>query len=228
MVPEGNHAIVASVPDDDEVRARLRELEAEVSAKTAADRQRKAEALARVQARRTAAAEESTALRRRQAELVTRRRDTDATEDSDAPVARKPRRETGDLDRALSLARKAGDVKEELARPTKAGEKSWLISAALSFFFGPLGWLYAGAFRETIPIAGLYVIAAAVISKIIPMFLLMPVMMVVLPISAIGGLVYAIGHNRAGHRIRLFGDDKAKDGRLGSLGKGELPPGDDD
>lgn len=218
--------------DDDQVRARLRELEAEVSAKTAVDRQRKAEALARVQARRAAAAEESNALRRRQAELVTKQARPAADDhipDDDEPAPRRARKARGgdDLGRALALAKKAGDVKEELARPTGKGEKSWLISAALSFFFGPLGWLYAGSFRETIPIAALWLIVASVVSKIIPMFLLMPVMMVVLPISAIGGLVYAIGHNRAGKRVRLFGDDKKKDGRLGSLGRGELPPGDD-
>lgn len=239
MVPATNHAIVATVPaDDEQLRARLRELEAEVAATSEADRARKADALARVQARRAAAAEESSALRRRQAELVTgksRRAPTDEVTDdgeAEAPAAkrRSRRSEAGDLDRALSLARKAGDVKEELSRPVKAGDKSWLISTGLSFFFGPLGWLYAGSFRETIPAAALYVIAAGIVSKIIPMFLLMPVLMVLLPISAIGGLVYAIGHNRAGKRIRLFGDDKRKDGRLGSLpGKrGALPAADDE
>ena len=108
------------------------------------------------------------------------------------------------------------------ARAPKAGEKSWLISAGLSFFFGPLGWLYAGSFRETIPAAALYVMVAGIVSKILPAFLLMPVLMVLLPISGIAGLVYAIGHNRAGKRIRLFGDDQAKDPRVGGLlGRGE-------
>lgn len=227
-------------PDDEQLRARLRELEAEVAAKGEADRQRKAEALARVQARRAAAAEESAALRRRQAELVTGKRGAAADDEvADEPVARpergRKRRDAGgadggDLDRALALARKAGDVKDELARPIKAGEKSWLVSGGLSLLFGPLGWLYAGSFRETIPAAALYLIVATIASKIVPFFLLMPVLMVLLPISAIGGLVYAIGHNRAGKRIRIFGDDKRKDGRLGSLpGKrGALPPSDDD
>lgn len=142
-------------------------------------------------ARRAAANAESDALRRRQAELVTRRgRPTD--EVTDGPDERRSERDRGgDLDRALVLARKAGDVKAELQRPTKAGEKSWLISAGLSFF-GPLGWLYAGSLRETIPAAALYVIIAGIVSKIIPMFLLMPVMMVVLPLSGIAGLVYAM------------------------------------
>jgi len=205
--------------DDDEVRARLRALEAEVAASGAADRQRKAEARERILARRAAAAAESDALRQRQAALVSRRaRPTD-----EVPAdADEPRSSAGDLARAMSLAKKAGDVKAELARAPKAGEKSWLISAGLSFFFGPLGWLYAGAFRETIPAAALYVMIAGIVSKILPAFLLMPVLMVLLPISGIAGLVYAIGHNRAGKRIRLFGDDAAKDTRIGGLlGRGD-------
>ena len=204
--------------DDDQVRARLAALEAEVAASSAADRQRKEEAKQRILARRAAATAESDSLRRRQAELVTRRaRPTD--EVTDAPDERD---RGGDLDRALVLARKAGDVKAELQRPTKAGEKSWLISAGLSFFFGPLGWLYAGSLRETIPAAALYVIIAGIVSKIIPMFLLMPVMMVVLPLSGIAGLVYAMGYNRKGKRIKLFGEDSATDGRVGGLlGRGK-------
>ncbi len=210
-----NHAIVRAVAaDDDEVRARLRALEAEVAASTAADRQRKAAAREKILARRAAAAAESDALRQRQAELVTRRaRPTDEI----PPDPDDARPTGGDLARAMVLAKKAGDVKAELARAPKAGEKSWLISAGLSFFFGPLGWLYAGSFRETIPAAALYVIGAGIVSKIIPMFLLMPVLMVLLPISGIAGLVYAVGHNRAGKRVRLFGDDADKDPRIGGL-----------
>ncbi|MBK9032039.1 MAG: hypothetical protein IPL61_12065 [Myxococcales bacterium] len=50
----------------------------------------------------------------------------------------------------------------------------------------------------------------------------MPVLMVLLPLSGIAGLVYAIGHNRAGKRIKLFGDDDGKDSRAGRLlGRGK-------
>jgi len=47
-------------------------------------------------------------------------------------------------------------------------------------------------------------------------------MMVALPLSGVAGVVYAIGHNRNGHRIRLFGDDddKGDDPRIGKLGSG--------
>lgn len=199
--------------DDDEVRARLRELEREVTTQAAADRARKEAARERILARRAAAAAESDALRRRQAALHGRG-------DADEPAPTPARRNGGsgdDLARAVALARKAGDVKAELARPAGANDKSWLISGALSFFFGPLGWLYAGSFRETIPAAAIYVAVATIVSKILPMFLLMPVLMVLLPVSGIAGLVYAIGHNRAGKRIRLFGEDSGARKKLGGL-----------
>jgi hypothetical protein len=40
------------------------------------------------------------------------------------------------------------------------------------------------------------------------MFLLMPVLMVLLPLSGIAGVMYALGYNRHGKRQRLFGDEK--------------------
>lgn len=197
--------------DDDELRARLGALEAEVKADADAQKRRRAEAEARVRAQRAKQQADADELRSRQAAIVK----------SKSARARGDRDRSGDLETALDLARKASDAKHELTKPREAGEKSWLISGALSFFFGPLGWLYAGAWRETIPAAALYLIVASIVAKIVPMFLLMPVLMVVLPISGIAGVVYAIGHNRAGERIRLFGDeDKPDDPRIGKLGSG--------
>jgi len=197
--------------DDDELRARLGALEAEVKADADVQRRRRAEAEAKVRAQRAKQQADAEDLRVRQAAIVK----------SKSARARGERDRGGDLETALDLARKASDAKHELTKPREAGEKSWLISGALSFFFGPLGWLYAGAWRETIPAAALYLIVASIVAKIVPMFLLMPVLMVVLPISGIAGVVYAIGHNRAGERIRLFGDeDKPDDPRIGKLGSG--------
>lgn len=203
--------------DDDELRARLGALEAEVKADADAQKRRRADAEAQVRAQRAKQQAESEELRTRQAAMVKAK-----------PARARPRRErdrSGDLETALDLARTAGDAKHELTKPREAGEKSWLISGALSFFFGPLGWLYAGAWRETIPASALYLIVASIVAKIVPMFLLMPVLMVVLPISGIAGVVYAIGHNRAGARIRLFGDDDSPgdDPRIGKLGAGRRP-----
>lgn len=199
--------------DEDELRARLGALEAEVKADAAAQRQRRAAAEAKVRAQRAKQQAEAEELRARQTAIVKARGGRGKGGERDR---------AGDLETALDLARKASDAKHELTRPREAGEKSWLISGALSFFFGPLGWLYAGAWRETVPAAVLWLLGAGLITKIIPMFLLMPVLMVVLPLSGIAGVVYAIGHNRGGHRIRLFGDDddKGDDPRIGRLGPG--------
>ncbi len=194
--------------DEDDALARLGRLEAEVKAEADGARRRKTDAEAKVRAQRARSQTDADELRSRQAAIVKAR----------------PRGRTGaDLDDALALARRAADAKHELSRPREAGEKSWLISGGASFLFGPLGWLYAGAWREAVPASVIYVLLTAIVTSIIPMFLLMPVLMVVLPLSGIAGVVYAIGHNRNQRRVRLFGDDDAekKDKRIGQLGAGE-------
>lgn len=210
--------------NEDELNAKLAALEAEVKATSAVDAERKARARAQVEAKRSAARAESEQLRSRQAALV--RRQAGRPVDDDEPAA-KPERDRGrdraDVGTALELARKAADAKQELSRPIAAGEKSWLISGALSLFFGPMGWLYAGSWRESIPAGAAYLAAIALITSIIPFFLLMPVLMFALPLSGIAGVVYAVGYNRKGQRVRLFGDDKAddkNDRRIGKLGSG--------
>jgi len=187
--------------DDDEVRARLERLEAEV-AQEAGEARRRADAAARAARPRPVAREE------REERATSRHRSAGGGA------------ELGD---ALALARRAADAKQELTRPRRAGEKSWLISGGLSFALGPLGWLYAGAWREAVPASLFYLLAAAAVGKILPMFLLMPVLMVVLPLSGIAGVVYALGHNRNHRRVRLFGDDEdpRRDRRLGQLGSGD-------
>jgi hypothetical protein len=198
--------------DDDELQARLEALEAEVKAESDAKRAVRAQAEARVKAQRAKQQAERDELRDRQAAIV-------KSKSGNRP---RERDRAGDLETALDLAKKASDAKHELSKPREAGDKSWLISGALSFFLGPLGWLYAGAWRESVPAALLYLLALGLVTSIVPMFLLMPVFMVALPISGVAGVVYAIGHNRNGTRIRLFGDDddKGEDPRIGKLGSG--------
>jgi hypothetical protein len=211
---------------DDPYRAKLEALEAEVKAASAADAERKARARAQVEARRAAQKAESDQLRSRQAALVRRQAGrADAVDDGDAVEVR-PARKRGrgdELGSALELARRASDAKHELSRPIAKGEKSWLISGALSLFFGPVGWLYAGSWRESLPAAAGYLTIIAIVTKILPFFLLMPVLMFALPLSGIAGVVYAIGYNRNGHRVRLFGDDDRADDdrRIGKLGSGD-------
>lgn len=186
---------------------RLAALEAEVKSDADAQRARKELALEKVRAHQAAAKAEREELAARQAELVTRKKRPTAPprdEDEDDEVR------GSDLGGALALAKKANDVKNELA---KKGEKSWVKSGIASMLLGPLGWLYAGSFREAIPASVVYLAFAAILSKL--PFIMWPVMMVALPLSGIAGVVYAMQYNKTGARQRLWGDKKKK----------ELPPG---
>jgi len=185
-----DHAIVSGVSADDdrEILARMAALEAEVKAEADAHRVRKDQALAKLRAQKAKQLEERQALRP------------------------KPRKTDDELDTAMMVARGAKlakTAKDEISRPREKGEKSWLASSALSLFLGPIGWLYAGSLREAIPAGFLWLIAMAILSKL-PWILVMPVIMVALPISAIGGFVYALQYNRHGKRTRLFDKDEKK------------------
>ncbi len=207
-----DHAIVEGVSEDDRaLMERLAALEAEVKADAEAQQKRRDVAMAKAKEQRAAQQAERDALRERQTALVTKRKPVD----DDEPAPREAR-SRGDLGNALELAGKASDMKQELTKPTKAGEKSWVKSALASTFFGPLGWLYAGSFREAAPASAAWLAFAAIASKL-PTLLLFPVLMVVMPLSGIAGALYAIYYNRNGRkRQRLFGDKKKKK---------ELPPG---
>ncbi|HTM20509.1 MAG TPA: hypothetical protein VL172_08380 [Kofleriaceae bacterium] len=116
----------------------------------------------------------------------------------------------------------ASDVRREIdrvrakpvdRRPAGAGEidkhKSYLWSGGLSFLLGPVGWLYAGALRETIPAALIYLAICAVFVKL-PSILVAPLMSLALPVSGLVGVIYAWQYNRHGKRQRLFDKDKDK------------------
>lgn len=208
-----DHAIVEGVSEDDRaVMERLAALEAEVKADAKAQQQRREAAMAKVKEQRAAQQAERDALRDRQAALVTKRPKSEAQE----PEARSTRSRADDLGNALELAGKASDMKQELAKPRGAGEKSWIKSALASTLLGPLGWLYAGSFREAAPASAAW-LAFAAIATSVPTLLLFPILMVVMPLSGIAGMLYAVQYNRHGRkRQRLFGDKKKKK---------ELPPG---
>ncbi|HUQ04785.1 MAG TPA: hypothetical protein VM261_19925, partial [Kofleriaceae bacterium] len=175
--------------DDEELQSRLEALEAEVKAESDAKKAVRAQAEAKVRAQRAKQQAERDDLRDRQAAIV---KSKSGNRDRDRDRGGRERDRAADLETALDLARKASDAKHELSKPREAGDKSWLISGALSFFLGPLGWLYAGAWRESIPAALLWLLAASLVGGILPMFLLMPVLMVVMPLSGVAGVVYAI------------------------------------
>jgi hypothetical protein len=198
------------VPEDEqELLARLAALEEEVKDEADAKRARKEAALERQREALRAKQDEQETLRERAAVREKKKR-RDADDDELA------------VDKALAVAaasRLARSAKKELTRPTGEHEKSMLISGGVSLLFGPLGWLYAGSWREAVPASAAWILLAGLASKILPMFLLMPVLLVVMPVSAIAGFVYAWQYNKSGERTRLFDKDKDKDGdKL-------LPPG---
>jgi hypothetical protein len=185
--------------DDREVMERLAALEAEVKADADAQRARKEAALAKLREQRAA----------KQAEVAVER------EREVALVKRKPARgdPAGDLDAeslrgALELAGKANKVKQELS---KKGAKSWAISGVASVALGPLGWLYAGSFREAIPASAIWLVIATLVSKIgLPGFLLTPALLITLPLSGIAGVMYALQYNKTHKRQRLFASKEQK------------------
>lgn len=173
---------------------RLAALEAEVKADADAQQARKAAALAKVRDQRAAQAAERRVVR---------------DEPREAP--RKRREPLEDLGGAIELAGKANRVKQELARKPGKGEKSWIISGVASLALGPAGWLYAGSWREAAPATVGWFLLLGLLSKVLPSLLIAPLFAVVLPLSAIAGVVYALSYNRSGKRERLFDKDKSKD-----------------
>lgn len=181
--------------DDRAVMERLAALEAEVKGDADAQRARKEAAFIKVREERAKQQAERESLRERQAALVTKKRS-------------EPQDHAESLSGALELAGKANRVKAELQRRPAKGEKSWVTSGIASMALGPLGWLYAGSWREAVPASAAWLLVAAIVSKVIPVVLLLPVLMVALPLSGLAGVMYALGYNRAGSRVRLFGEDK--------------------
>ena len=203
--------------DDRAVMQRLAALEAEVKADEAVKQARKEAALSKVREQRAKQQVERDSLRSRQTELVTKKKHPARAEQSDVlAVDDDDTNNPDELGNALALAKRAHGVKQELTKAPKQGEKSWVKSAIASMLLGPIGWNYAGSFREAIPASVAWLAFAALASKIIPIFLLMPVLMVVLPLSGIAGAVYAVQYNRKGGRQRLFNRDKSS--------KKQLPP----
>jgi hypothetical protein len=109
---------------------------------------------------------------------------------------------------ALTLAGKGGPLARTKGADGDEDHKSLAVSAGLSFL-GPIGWLYAGSLRE----AAAATAVAVLIWKLAPAFLLMPILWLALPLSAVVGMVYAWQYNRNGQRTPLFLEDKSKKGK---------------
>ncbi len=84
------------------------------------------------------------------------------------------------------------------------GKKSLVASGVLSFFFGPIGWLYAGAWKEAIPGALVWLI----LIKLLPRWaILAPLWLTAMAVSGGIGFLYARKYNDKGERASLLGDD---------------------
>ncbi|MFT3773876.1 MAG: hypothetical protein QM820_51560 [Minicystis sp.] len=110
-----------------------------------------------------------------------------------------------DIDR---LARLSAEV-DKLAAPKDeprwksapvADRKSVVLSAALSLFFGPMGWLYAGSLKEALPGALFYVVLCSLVPKFLLAYILGPFNAV----AALAGVLYAWSYNRSGRRETLI------------------------
>lgn len=107
-----------------------------------------------------------------------------------------------DFDRMKSAADTAlavRDVRNELKRQPREGDRSMLVSAGLSLLFGPFGWLYAGAWKETIPGIGIYILLWLLRDIPILGWFAMPLILIAHLIAIGAGGIYAYKFNKAGH-----------------------------
>ena len=101
---------------------------------------------------------------------------------------------------ATALVKYGGNAAHSLLASGGDNKKSLVASGLLSFFFGPLGWLYAGSFKEAGAVALVYFLLCA----IIPHLLLAPLLAIAHPLSAAIGLLYAWRYNQKGERTSLL------------------------
>lgn len=86
-----------------------------------------------------------------------------------------------------------------LVRGGGEGDKSLIASGLLSFFLGPIGWLYAGSLREALPASVVFLLAGSLIARL---FFFVPLM----PLCAVVGVLYAWRYNQNGQRTPILGD----------------------
>lgn len=83
-------------------------------------------------------------------------------------------------------------------------QKSVVAAGALSFVFGPLGWLYAAPLKEALPAIGAYVLVSTLASMFLPAFVATVLGGAGLVASALIGMVYANRFNKTGKRTPLL------------------------
>jgi hypothetical protein len=113
-----------------------------------------------------------------------------------------------EVDRVASGASLAMEI-AGIKTPTRPlGKKSMLVSALVSFLFGPLGWLYAAPLKEAIPAIVVYALVGSLFSWIGLGFLLTYLLAITNVLAAIAGALYAWGFNSAGKRVPLLLKEK--------------------
>jgi hypothetical protein len=131
----------------------------------------------------------------------------------DGPTSLAAAKKLEDLKKGLpktALAKRDGSLSALSSLLPAAGggrrERSLVASGALSFFLGPLGWLYAAPLKEAAPA----IVVFLILVKIIPAILLYPLLGILMPISALAGVSYAWLYNRKGERTSLVDMTKNK------------------
>ena len=104
---------------------------------------------------------------------------------------------------SLALVKIGAGAAHSLVASGGEGKKSLIASGVLSFFFGPLGWLYAAPLKE----AGVVALAYLILCALMPHFLLAPLLAIAHPLSAAIGVGYAWRHNQKGERTSLLPAD---------------------
>lgn len=107
---------------------------------------------------------------------------------------------SADVDRLTSgakIALHAAGFRE----PASGEKKSLIASGGLSFFFGPLGWLYAAPLKEAIPAIAVYML----MGWILPAFLFVYLLGLLNAASGLAGVLYAWSYNQEGRRVALLG-----------------------
>jgi len=105
---------------------------------------------------------------------------------------------------ALALMKVGAGAAHSLVA-TGEGKKSLVASGLLSFFFGPLGWLYAAPLKEAVPaivVYSLFWLVFAHFTLFAPIFTLLHVLF------GLGGVGYAWKHNQKGERTSLITDPR--------------------
>ncbi len=121
---------------------------------------------------------------------------------TDAAAAKKLQQLKGEISPSRALVKHAPSLLAALGGSGAHGgeKKSLIASGALSFFLGPVGWLYAAPLKETIPAIFVFL----VLMNVLPHIILLPLLSLIMPLSAAAGAVYAWRHNQRGERTSML------------------------